>query len=64
MPSCWNLDKFVDGPDDPIQPGMKTNATVQFLFEPENCCDALVVGARFELLEDSRTVGVGQVTRR
>ncbi len=56
--------EFVDGPDDSIQPGMKTYATVRFLFEPEICYDALAVGARFELLEDSRTVGVGQVTRR
>jgi hypothetical protein len=56
--------EFVDGPDEPISPGMKTHATVRFLYEPEICYDALIVGARFELLEGARAVAVGEVTRR
>ncbi|MBX3416864.1 MAG: hypothetical protein KF851_04610 [Pirellulaceae bacterium] len=56
--------EFVDGPDKPVNPGMKTHATVRFLYEPEICYDALSVGARFELLEGSRPVAIGEVTRR
>lgn len=56
--------EFVDGPDEPVSPGMKTHATVRFLYEPEICYDALNVGARFELLEGARPVAVGEVTRR
>jgi hypothetical protein len=56
--------EFVDGPDEPVSPGTKSYATVRFLFEPDVCYDALVVGARLELLEGSRTVAIGTVTRR
>ena len=56
--------EFVDGPDEPISPGMKTHATVRFLYEPEICYDALTIGARVELLEGARRVAVGEVTRR
>jgi translation elongation factor EF-Tu-like GTPase len=56
--------EFVDGPDDPVNPGGSTYATVRFLYEPEVCYDALVVGAQFEVLEGSRVVGIGRVTRR
>lgn len=56
--------EFVDGPDDPIPPGGRTHATVRFIHEPQACYDALVVGARFEVMEGSHVVGTGQVTRR
>jgi translation elongation factor EF-Tu-like GTPase len=56
--------EFVDGPDDPVQPGATTYATVQFEFEPAVCYDALVAGAKFQVLEGSRIVGIGEVTRR
>jgi translation elongation factor EF-Tu-like GTPase len=56
--------EFVDGPDEPIAPGGSAHATVRFLYEPEVCYDALVVGAHFEVVEGSRVVATGQVTRR
>jgi hypothetical protein len=56
--------EFVDGPDDRVPPGGRTYATVRFMYEPEVCYDALVVGAEFEVMEGSRVVGTGQVTRR
>src|SRR5262245_11018186 len=56
--------EFVDGPDDPVSPGGSAYATVRFMFEPEVCYDALVVGAQFEVMEGSRVVGTGRVTRR
>src|SRR5215475_1947556 len=54
--------EFVDGPDQPIMPGGSTHATVRFLYEPQVCYDALVVGAQFDVIEDSRVVGTGRVT--
>jgi hypothetical protein len=56
--------EFVDGPDDPVSPGGSTYATVRFTYEPEVCYDALVVDAPFEVMEGSRVVGTGRVTRR
>jgi len=56
--------EFVDGPDDPIPPGGSTYAKVRFIYEPQVCYDALVVGAQFEIMEGPRVVGTGQVTRR
>lgn len=56
--------EFVDGPDDPVAPGGSTYATVRFVYEPEVCYDALVVGRQFEVMEGSRVVGTGRVTRR
>lgn len=56
--------QFVDGPDKVVQPGGSTYATVRFVYEPDVCYDALVVGAQFEVLEGSRVVGMGRVTRR
>lgn len=55
--------EFVDGPDDPVVPGVSTYATVRFVYEPEVCYDALAVGALFEMMEGSRVVGTGKVTR-
>jgi translation elongation factor EF-Tu-like GTPase len=56
--------EFVHGPDNPVQPGATTRATVRFAYEPAVCYDALVVGAKFQVLEGSRVVGIGEVTRR
>src|SRR5215831_20010868 len=56
--------EFVDGPDQPIMPGGSTYATVRFLYEPDVCYDALVVGAQFEVMEGARVVGTGRITRR
>ena len=56
--------EFVDGPDESILPGDSTYATVRFVYEPEVSYDALVVDARFEVLEGSRVVATGQITRR
>lgn len=39
--------EFVDGPDNPILPGGRTYAMGRFVYEPEGCYDALVVGAQF-----------------
>lgn len=55
---------FMDGPDDPIQPGGSTQATVQALYEPIVSYDELVEGRRFEILEGSHVVGHGEVVRR
>ena len=55
---------FVDGPDDPVSPGGSTYATIRFVYEPEICYDGLAVGAQFEVMEGSRVVATGRVTRR
>jgi translation elongation factor EF-Tu-like GTPase len=56
--------EFVDGPNNWVQPGDSANATIRFPYELRVCYDALAVGAEFEVLEGSRVVGVGHVTRR
>ncbi len=56
--------EFVDGPEEPVQPGGSTSATVRFVSEPEVCYDALIVGAQFEVLEGSRVIATGRVMRR
>ncbi len=56
--------EFVDGPDHPILPGDSTYGTIRFLWETNASYDALSVGAEFDVLEGSRVVGVGNVTRR
>jgi hypothetical protein len=55
---------FMDGPDDPVHPGGRTNATVKFLYEPGVSYAELVEGARFEILEGPSVVGYGQIIRR
>ena len=55
---------FMDGPDDPIQPGESTHATVKGLYEPNVSYDELVKGSRFEILEGAQVVGHGEVVRR
>jgi hypothetical protein len=54
--------EFIGGPDGPVRPGVSTYATVRFIYEPEVCYDALVVGAHFEVMEGPRVVGTGEVT--
>jgi translation elongation factor EF-Tu-like GTPase len=56
--------EFVDGPNDWIQPGNSAYATVRFLWEPGVSYDRLVSGTEFDVLEGSRVVGAGHVTRR
>lgn len=56
--------EFIDGPDEPVLPGDSIHATVRFVYEPEVCYDALVVGAQFEVLEGSRVIATGRVIRR
>jgi len=56
--------EFVDRPDDPINPGDRTYATVRFMYEPEVSYEALVEGATFDIREGGRTIGSGRVTRR
>jgi hypothetical protein len=55
---------FMDGPDDPIHPGGKTLATIKSLYEPDVSYDELVEGAEFEIIEGTRVVSRGRVTRR
>jgi translation elongation factor EF-Tu-like GTPase len=55
---------FIDGPDDPVDPGSDSYATVRFLYAPAVNYDALQVGTKFSVVEGSRNVGVGRVTRR
>ena len=54
----------MDGPDDPILPGERTEATVKSLYEPGISYSELVEGARFEILEGPHVVGYGTVVRR
>lgn len=56
--------EFIDGPDEPIQPGQSSYATVHFLASERISYDALVVGAAFEIREGGRVVGTGRITRR
>ncbi len=56
--------EFVDGPDEPLQPGGKAYATIRFSYEPNVCYDALIVGAKFDVLEGARVVATGQVVCR
>ena len=55
---------FMDGPDDPISPGRKAYATVKLLYEPDVSYAELVEGARFEILEGPRVIGIGEIIRR
>ena len=55
---------FVDGPDEPLAPGHAAFATVRFLYDPQIDYSALVEGAEFHILEGTRIVGHGRVTRR
>src|ERR1044072_5907146 len=54
---------FMDGPDDPIQPGESTHAIVKALYEPMVSYDELVKGSRFEIVEGAQIVGHGEVVK-
>jgi hypothetical protein len=54
---------FMDGPDDPLQPGESTCATVKGMY-PTVSYDELVTGSRFEILEGAQVVGHGEVVGR
>lgn len=54
----------MDGPDEPIEPGESTHATVKALYEPIVSYDELVKGCRFEILEGAQVVGHVEVVRR
>jgi hypothetical protein len=56
--------EFVDGPEEPVQPGGSTHATVRFLYWPQVNYGLLVVGQEFEILEGPNLVGNGKVLRR
>ena len=56
--------EFIDGPDNAIPPGCESYTTVRFLAEPLVSYAELATGAKFEILEGSRVVGNGRVTRR
>lgn len=56
--------EFIDGPNGPVEPCVVTRATVRFVYEPDVCYDALVVGSRFEVMEGPRVVATGKVIRR
>jgi hypothetical protein len=55
---------FMDGPDDAVEPGASTYATIKSLYEPGVSYDELIEGAEFEILEGSKVVGLGRVVRR
>jgi hypothetical protein len=55
--------EFVDGPDQPIQPGGSTFATVRFMYEPQVNYDSLTVDSEFDIMEGGKVVGFGRVTR-
>jgi hypothetical protein len=55
--------EFIDGPDVPLPPGSGAYATVRFLYEPRVSYEALGVRVEFEVVEGSRVVGLGRITR-
>ncbi len=54
--------EFVDGPDEPIPPGLGVNAKVRFPYSPQVNYAPLRLGTQFVVLEGARVVGVGVVT--
>src|SRR5688572_10845981 len=56
--------EFVDGPDGPAPLAVPTCVTVRFLYEPAVDHSALEVGAPIEVVEGSRVVARGRVSRR
>jgi translation elongation factor EF-Tu-like GTPase len=55
--------EFVDGPDEPIEPGGSTFATVRYPYQPQVNYSALTVNAEFDIMEGGKVVGVGRVAR-
>ena len=56
--------EFVDGPDGPAPVAVPIFATVRLLYEPVVDYSALGVGAVVEVVEGSRVVARGRVSRR
>ena len=54
--------EFIDGPDEPVLPGIGVNAKVRFIYSPKVNYEVLRVGVQFVVLEGGRVVGVGLVT--
>lgn len=55
--------EFVDGPDD-LSFGVSTYATAKFLYVPNVSYQLLNIGTNFEIVEGTKVVGRGTVTRR
>lgn len=60
----WLGVEFIEGPDEPVKPGVSTPSTVRLLYAPEVSYAELQEGARFEILEGPNVVGSGEVVRR
>ena len=56
--------EFVDGPDGPAPIAVPIDATVRFMYEPAVDYSALKVGALIEVVEGTRVVARGRVSRR
>lgn len=52
---------FINGPDQPVSPGVKTHATIKALYEPEVSYAELKDGVHFQIIEGTRIVGHGRV---
>ncbi len=60
----WLGVEFIEGPDEPVKPGVSTPSTVRLLYAPEVSYAELQEGARFEILEGPNVVGSGEVIQR
>jgi hypothetical protein len=56
--------EFIEGPDEPVEPGVATFASVRLRYYPNVSYADLIVGAEFEIVEGPHVVGHGSVTRR
>ncbi len=54
---------FMDGPDEPVQPGGRTYATIKGLYEGLVSYAELKKGVQFEILEGPHVVGRGEIVR-
>jgi len=60
----WLGVEFIEGPDEPVKPGLSTSSTVRLLYAPEVSYAELREGTKFEILEGPNVVGSGEVIRR
>ena len=60
----WLGVEFIEGPDEPVKPGMSTPSTVRLLYAPEVSYGELREGTKFEILEGPNVVGSGEVIRK
>lgn len=56
--------EFIEGPDEPVEPGVATFASVRLSYYPNMSYAELIFGAEFEIVEGPHVVGHGSVTRR